>query len=149
VNSSRSRSPVAAALWDQRAFKQMVVRGYAPRLGVLRPLINTASMLLGHPRLPAVGSAISHAFVSHVATDPDQPQAMEMLIQLLQRSASSRGIDYLTLGFDARDPRLAHFRRAFRAREYVSRLYAVHWDDGADLARALDDRLIAPEVALL
>ena len=72
-----------------------------------------------------------------------------MLIRLFQASARSRGIDYLTLGFDARDTRLHHLRRTFRPREYISRLYAVHWDDGANLARQLDDRLLAPEVALL
>ena len=74
---------------------------------------------------------------------------METLIRLFQAFARVRGIDYVTLGFDARDPRLAHLRRAFRPREYVSRLYAVHWDDGADLAGQLDERLLAPEGALL
>jgi hypothetical protein len=33
------------------------------------------------------------------------------------------------------------------AREYVSRLYAVHWDDGG--VAELDGRLLASEVALL
>jgi hypothetical protein len=147
---SPAGDPVAcAALWDQRRIKQTIVHGYAPRLGALRPLINAAATLLGRPRLPAVGRAISHAFVSHIATDPDEPKSIETLIRHFQRAARSRGIDYLTLGFDARDPRLAHLRRAFRAREYVSRLYAVHWDDGAALACQLDERLLAPEVALL
>jgi len=40
-------------------------------------------------------------------------------------------------------------RKVLRPREYVSRLYVVHWDDGAELARSLDDRLLAPEVAIL
>ena len=39
-----------------------------------------------------------------------------------------------------RDPRLPILRRRFHAREYVSRLYVVHWDDGAELARSLDKR---------
>jgi hypothetical protein len=150
VAHSSDGAPIAcAALWDQHCMKQTVVRGYAPRLRALRPLINVAATLLGRPRLPAVGRAVSHAFVSHLATDPDQPNVTETLIRLLQRSARTRGIDYLTLGFDVRDPRLPNLRRALRPREYVSRLYAVHWDDGADLVRQLDDRFLAPEVALL
>jgi hypothetical protein len=73
-----------------------------------------------------------------------------VLVDLLHGPAHTRGIDYLTLGFDARDGRLAHLRTVFRPREYRSRLYAVHWDDeGAALARGLDGRLLAPEVALL
>jgi hypothetical protein len=138
-----------AAIWDQRSVKQTVVCGYAPRLRALRPLINAAALVLTRPRLPALGQAISHAFVSHLATDPSRPQDAQRLIQFLQCPARARGIDYLTLGLDARDPRLAHLRRAFRPREYRSRLYAVHWADGAELARNLDDRLLAPEVALL
>ena len=148
---SQDGTPVAcAAIWDQRAIKQTVVRGYANSTRWIRPLINLGSLLLSRPSLPRVGEPVSHAFVSHLAVDVLQPQLAELLFLLLQGPAHRRGIDYLTIGFDARDPRLGHFRRVFRPREYVSRLYAVHWDDdGAKLARALDDRTLAPEVALL
>ena len=74
----------------------------------------------------------------------------ELLLLLLHDPAQRLGVDYLTLGFDVRDPRLGHVRKVFRPREYVSRLYAVHWDDnGAEVAQHLDNRLLAPEVALL
>jgi hypothetical protein len=79
-----------------------------------------------------------------------QPEVIEQLVWLLHGPACTRRVDYLTLGLDARDPRLPHLRRAFRPREYRSRLYAVHWDDaGAAVAHSLDGRLLAPEVALL
>jgi len=150
IARSADGAPIAcAALWDQRCFKQTVVRGYAPFLRALRPLINASASLHGRPRLPGMGQPISHAFASHMATDPHQPNVTQTLIRLLQQSAQSRGIDYLTVGFDARDPRLTHLRRAYHPREYVSRLYAVHWDDGASIAEQLDDRFLAPEVALL
>jgi hypothetical protein len=148
---SRGGEPVAcAALWDQRAIKQTVVRGYVLALRRLRPFINLSAALLGRPRLPAVGQALSHAFVSHLATAADQPGHVEWLVRLLFGPAHSRGVDYLTLAFDDRDPRLPHLRSALRPREYASRLYAVHWPDGADAADGLDPtRLLAPEVALL
>jgi hypothetical protein len=31
----------------------------------------------------------------------------------------------------------------------LSRIYAAHWPDGAILAHSLDERLLAPEVAIL
>ena len=148
---SQDGTPVAcAAIWDQRAIKQTVVRGYANGLRWIRPLINLGAPILGRPSLPRVGEPVSHAFVSHMAVDMLQPHLAELLFLFLQGPAHRRGIDYLMIGFDARDPRLRHFRKVFRPREYVSRLYAVHWDDdGAKLAQGLDDRALAPEVALL
>jgi hypothetical protein len=144
-------APIAcAALWDQRPFKQTVVRRYAPALRRLRPLINAAAMILRRPRLPAVGRAVAHAYVSHLAADPSRPELTERLVRVLRSCAAARRIDFLTLGLDARDPRLPHLRRAFRPREYVTRLYAVHWDDGAAAARQIDPTLLfAPEVATL
>lgn len=138
-----------AAIWDQRSIKQTVVRGYAPHLRWFRPLINLGAAALCRPGLPRIGRPISQAFVSHLAVNPFQPQVAEWLILLLHGSAYARQIDYLTLGFDARDSRLAYLRKVFQPREYASRLYVVYWDDGAELAQSLDGRLLAPEVALL
>lgn len=147
---SMDGSPSAcAALWDQSAVKQVVVRGYAPRLRRARPLINLAAALMSRPGLPQIGEPISHAFVSHLAADPADPDSLKRIVLALMQTAHERRLDYLTVGFDARDPRLSHLRKTFRPREYSSRLYAVHWEDGAQLAESLDDRLLAPEVALL
>ncbi len=143
-------SPVAStAIWDQQRVKQTVLRGYSPQLRRMRPILNAGAILLGRPRLPAVGQPVSSAYISHVAGDLGQPDLVEQFIRLLHGPAQTLGIDYLLAGFDARDPRLQHLRRVFRPREYLSRLYAVYWDDGAELARSLDDRLLAPELALL
>ncbi|MDB5330830.1 MAG: hypothetical protein JWP03_1981 [Phycisphaerales bacterium] len=138
-----------AAIWDQRSVKQTVIRDYSPALRRLRPLLNVGAAILGRPRLPAPGRALAQAFASHVVADPHSPQLVHRLIQVLCETAHPRGIDYLVVGFDSRDARLALLRKAFRPREYVSRLYAVHWQDGAELASGLDGRLLAPEVALL
>src|SRR5262249_126803 len=144
------RNAVAcAALWDQRKFKQTVVRGYAPTLRRTRPLINFGAMLLNRAQLPAIGQSLSSAFVSHLACSANHPEFLEWFIELLHGPAHTRLIDYFLAGFDARDPRLGHLRKAFHARQYVSRIYAVYWEDGEALAKQLDNRLLAPEVALL
>jgi hypothetical protein len=147
---SNIETPVAcAAVWDQRAMKQNVVRGYSGALKWARPFFNLAATFLGMPRLPEIGAPLSHVYVSHLAASSDQPELTECLVNLLRAADSAHSADYLTIGFDSRDPRLAHLRRAFLGREYVSRIYVVHWEDGAELACKLDERLLAPEVATL
>ena len=139
----------AAALWDQRAFKQTVIRGYAPWLAMARPAVNVAARILGAPCLPAVGSTLAHAFVSHLAVDPEESGALIALIARLRISAAGRGIEFLTLGFAANDPRLASLRNHFRCREYRSRIYVVRWPALGGSAHELDGRCLGPELALL
>jgi hypothetical protein len=138
-----------AALWDQRAFKQTVIRGYAPALALARPLLNLAAQFTGGIRLPDVGESLAHAFVSHLAVAPDQPEALAKLIAMLRAVAARRGIEMLTMGFAANDPLLPIVQNHFRLREYRSRLYVVHWADCGGTARELDARILAPEAAWL
>jgi hypothetical protein len=137
----------SAALWDQRSFKQTVIRGYSPWLKLVRPCFNFFAPLLGEARLPAVGEVLNHAFVSHLAVSPDQPALLVGLLERLMSRASHQNIERLTLGFAANDPRLATVRQRFRGREYHSRLYSVRWPDEPRLE--LESRVCCPEVALL
>jgi hypothetical protein len=128
------------------------VRGYSGQVRWARPLVNFWAAMSGTPRLPQVGAPLSYAFISQLAVSPDQPdqpRLAEDLTNSLRNFALTHGIDFLLVGFDSRDPRLAYLRGVLRPREYVSRIYVVHWEDGAALAQSLDDRLLAPEVATL
>jgi len=143
------RVDAVAALWDQRGFKQTVVRGYTPWLARTRPVLNLATRLAGGTKLPAIGKLLSNAFASHVALGHHEPDTLIQLISALRACAAQRGVELLTLGFAANDPRMAVLRRNFRSREYHSRLYVVRWPGCGGAARDLDGRWIAPEVALL
>jgi len=152
-NNGADKPVACAALWDQRAFKQTVVNGYSQPLRALRPLFNAWAVLRRRPRLPGCGQAVAQAFVSHVAVAALEESAAplgELLRQLL-RCAPPRSLDYLCIGLDARDRRLAFLQSRFRCRKYTTRLYAVHLDEaGARLVGRLDpNALIGPEVGLL
>jgi len=138
-----------AALWDQRAFKQTVIRGYAPSLARARPLLNVIARFTGGARLPAIGETLANAYVTQLAADPDKPDRLIRLVNDLRGAATRRRIELLTLGFAANDPRLAVVRRHFRGREYRSRLYIVRWPDCGGTMAELDGRILAPEVAWL
>lgn len=147
---NRGDQPLAlAALWDQRGCKQTVIRGYTPWLALARPGFNVIARLLGEPRLPAPGQTLANALVSHLLADPEDQNAFVTLLADLQQVATERGIELLTLGFAANDPRLRVVRAHFRCRAYQSRLYVVTWPGIGQPAAELDDRVLAPEVALL
>lgn len=137
------------ALWDQSGFKQVVVRGYGPRLARWRPWINRLSPLLRTPRLPAPGEALPHASISHLAVDEDDPEVFRALVEAAYREARARRYVYVVIGLAARHPWLPWLRRRFRPRQYASTLYAVHWEDGAAAVAALDGRRPHVEVAFL
>lgn len=137
------------ALWDQRAFKQVVVRGYGGALLRFRRFVNLAAPLLGLPRLPDPGQALSQAYLSHVAVDGDAPAVFTALLDEALAGARARGIALVVAGFAAGHPLLHVARRRRRARAYESVLYAVHDDGGAEAVAALDGRALHVEVALL
>ena len=137
----------AAGLWDQRRFRQTVMRRYSRGLGCARPLINLAAKLLGVPPLPRAGGVLSHAFLSPLAIHAGYETWLIDLVAAFRRRAAARGIDYLTLALPSADYRLALLQRRFRCRAYASRIYRVQWPDQPEFA--LDARPILPDVALL
>ncbi|MGP8200778.1 MAG: hypothetical protein ACLQU4_14885 [Limisphaerales bacterium] len=145
----RGQIVACAALWDQRVFKQTVIRGYTLRLALLRPALNLTARITGGTRLPAVGQTLANVFVSHLSVAPDESDALIALTAELRSLAAQRQIELLTFGFAANDPRLATLRRSFRVREYHTRLYVVRWPGTGGTAGDLDARILAPETALL
>lgn len=134
-----------AALWDQRDFKQIVVRGYAPQISAVRPLINLSAKLFGTTHLPPVGSTLAFGFVSPVCCS--DPQLLIALIKSILPVAAERDFEFLTLGFAANDSRPAVIRSQFHCREYRTRLYQVNWDESDELI--LNNRPFLPEVVFL
>ena len=136
-----------AACWDQRRFKQVVVRGYAPRLARFRPALNLVFGLGGRPRLPAVGAELPLAYISHLAVDGDRAELALALIDALRRQCASGDVEALAVGFAIDHPLLPHVERHYPTRSYASRLYRVQWPGAPEFA--LDGRVPHLEVATL
>jgi hypothetical protein len=147
--TEEGRVIAGAALWDQRSYKQTVIRSYAPWLARARPALNFAARALGWLQLPQVNTVLPSAFVSHLAVAPGRPAALVQLLVRLRALAAQRKTQLLTLGFAANDPRLATVRKNFHCREYLTQLYLVHWPGIGNGASYLDSRVLSPEVALL
>ena len=137
------------ALWDQRSFKQTVIRSYARRLKAIRPVFNVVAPLLRRPRLPSPGAKLESAFLSHMAVAPDDPDTLVALIREACCHALERGLDYVMIAVAERNPLSAVIRKRFPCHSYVSMVYVVYWDDGESEASKLDGRLPHPEMAIL
>jgi hypothetical protein len=135
--------------WDQRSFKQVVVRGYSPALTRWRPLINVAAPWFGTPALPAVGESLALAYLSHAAVDDDRVDILTALANAACGDARAAGLDQVAIAFAAGNPLLEAVGRCFRHRKFVSILAVANWPDGDERLRSLDGRLPHPEVAVL
>ena len=131
-DGDRVRACVAA--WDQRRYKQVVVRGYGGAIGTFRPLVNVGLRLARRPRLPQVGEPLDLGFLSHVAVDDDDPALLRPLVDAARRAAHRRDLAYLSVGFARRNPLAEVARLATGARVLESILYLVgrredvdHW----------------------
>jgi hypothetical protein len=98
-------------LWDQSAYKQTVVQGYAGLLGRARPLYNAGARLLGAQALPPPGAPIRHAYASFVCVANDDPAVFDALLRRALDLAAARRHAYLMVGLSARDPLLPVARR--------------------------------------
>ena len=141
------RLSAVVALWDQRPFKQSVIRDYKPWMRAARPVYNLLAPLLNMPRLPAEGQPVRAAWLSHLAVDQDDLGETLAVVCAAAAAARAAGLESVMLGLAASDPRVEPLKRALKPIVYHSALYTVDWRDGA--ADTLDDRPDYPEVALI
>lgn len=120
------RIVAAGGVWDQAAWRQTVVAGYAGALDWGRGLVNAAAWLAGRPGLPAVGERLRQACVHPlaVAVDASEGEVGE-LFGKLEACAARRGVEWLVASVAAEDGLRAVLKRRAGAREYATRLYEV------------------------
>jgi hypothetical protein len=135
-------------LWDQSAYKQDVVRAYSGWVKLAVPLYNASAPWLGRPRLPKPGERIRSGYAVFTCVDQDAPSVFEDLLDATLGRAAARGLDYVLMGLDQRDPLF----RAARERShmpYHSRLFLAEWPHGGHLHARLDSRPSYVEIATL
>lgn len=136
------------ALWDQRAFRQTVIRGYPGWLAVARPFLNAASRFLFTPKLPSVGMPLAHAFLSPLALASEAEGLLPEIVMALLLPAAARGLEFVTLALPATDPRLRTLRRRFLTQTWRSRLYRVDFSE--QRSSSIDSSVpCLPDVAFL
>jgi hypothetical protein len=150
VQVARRNGSIAGlmGLWDQSAYKQNVVHSYAGWMKLALPLYNAGAHWLQRPRLPKAGEKIRNGYAAFVCIAHDDAALFGELLTATLRRAAARGLDYLLLGLDTRDPLLAAARKRPHIL-YRSRLYLAEWPEGGHLHARLDDRPSYVEIATL
>lgn len=123
----------ACGIWDQSAYKQVRVAGYAPWLQALRPLLNAGLSLAGYPALPAPGASLAPRTLAFTAIQEDDPEVLQDLLRVVLAEAPT----LLLVGLHERDP-LAVALREWVTLPYPARLCWVCWDDGLEPFRGID-----------
>jgi hypothetical protein len=129
------------ALWDQRAFKQVVAQRYRQPLGMLRPAYNLYARLFRQVPLPRAGDALAQTFLAFLALgDAALPHIEALIADALSHCCTPVAV----LGLHARHPLLQAIDQ-FKPIRYPARVYAVTLGTGVEL----DARAVQPEAALL
>lgn len=147
VVREQGRIIAAGIVWDQRAFRQTVVMGYDAMLTALRPVVNAAAMVRRAPRLPAPRTVLAQGTLL-AASASDASGWMRLLPRLRDRAAA-RGLSWIALTLDRRDPAVGLLRRLTRARRYPTTLYEVSFPGIPGFRSPWDSRLMGPEAGLL
>ena len=137
-----------AALWDQSAYKQTVVRRYSRGLRFGRPVHDAISRISGGRSLPAIGEAVHHVNASFICTEGNSPEVFGATLRRLYNEAAARGYAYLSVGLDSRDP-LLPVAKSYPHISYPSNLFTVCFDEAGEFHAKLDGRLPHIEIAAL
>jgi len=143
-----SRVVGCLALWDQNAFKQTVVRGYAGLLKRFRKTINLLTPLGAWPSLPEPGARLNQCYACFLAIDDDHPGIFAALLRAFHNEAVRRKYAYFIIGLAEANP-LRPIAAAYRPIEYVSQIYLAAWPDGLGEIAKVDGRLPGLEIAIL
>ncbi len=135
-----------AALWDQSAYKQLLITGYAPALRVALPLLRPLARWTTGLRLPRAGSELKVAHLAFPCLKSDDPTVLRALLGQAGRRLQDGGADCLLLGFMQDDPLRP---KDIAGVSYESLAYLACYDDSEARCRAIieDGRPLHVEVA--
>lgn len=139
------------AVWDQRSYRQAVVRSYPAAVATLRPLLNAAAPLLRTPPFPAMNVPINMAALSHIAVaQGDEAERTFMaLVDAALDQAWRRGFRTAMIGLETDGGWHRALAGRHRCVSYETQLFLVHWPDDNAVLPTSTDRPVYPEVALL
>lgn len=130
-----------AALWDQRAFKQIVARRYRRPIGTMVPAYNAYAKVFRRIPLPRPGQMLEQTFIAFLAL---ADEALAQGTSLLQDLLSHCDTPVASLGLHAAHPLVPELRK-LKPMHYAARVYSVSFGERPDL----DPRPVQPEAALL
>lgn len=134
------------ALWDQRKFKQTVVRGYHFPLNIIRQPYNLFASLSGRVALPAIGEQINYIFIAFLALDETVKTECKVILSSALDLVKTRNADMAMLGLSTQNP-IVNELTPLPKQPYYTCIESVTWSTHSSFD--LDDRAVQPEIAIL
>ncbi|MCS7305586.1 MAG: hypothetical protein NZ602_10825 [Thermoguttaceae bacterium] len=137
-----------AALWNQSAFRQLILEGYRGWRRLLQGLGQRVRKFLGKPPEYQPGQQIPYRFLSFLAVQDDRRDVVRALVGSLCQQASEAGAKAVLIGLHEKDPLLTALWQ-FRPYVHCRRLYLVYWEDGIQFRHSLEEMVPYVELATL
>lgn len=138
------------AVWDQRAFRQIVIDGYRAPLNRLRVLYNLWASLTRGQELPPSGHRLEQVFLAFMALRPDAYSEAAPIVEDALFHAKNTGARTALLGVSPSSPLYADLRSSLGPRIYRTRIESVTLRPDSDPTPLFDQNaVVQPEVALL
>ena len=134
------------ALWDQRAIKQTVVRGYRFPLGLLRKPYNLYAKLTRRVALPQINKQIDYIFIAFLAVEKKSADLFNDIIQTALYLIGKRKSQIGMLGLSADNPYSA-ILQTYPKQTYHTCIESVTWPKQAQ--PKWNNLPVQPEIAIL
>lgn len=125
--------------WDQKPFRQQVLHGYTPLLGLTRPIYNLWAAWRGMVQLPRPGDILKSRLAALPLVADDDPTIFTALLQKILGNPHPQTDDFLLVGLHDSDPLLPVLQQT-PARWYNTNLYLVYWPNDKPPTSLLDGR---------
>ncbi len=135
-------------IWSQGNFKQTVVSDYSIGLKLLRVPWNLVSSILDIPKLPGPGKYLNYFYTGLIAVKNNDKYIFKILIEKVRDVGRKAKFDFMISGLHERDG-LNSVIESYRGYKLKTRIFIVHYDDGLDTFKQLDDRIPYLEVGTL
>lgn len=135
------------AIWDQRKFKQTVVRGYRFPLDRLTGLYNLYAAITKRASLPGVGEKLEQVYLSFVAVDENYQHLFLDVLQDALYKVKQKNSIIAVIGLSSENPLTEIIEQHFHVHSYKTCIEKVTWQDHAEFV--LNSRRVQPEIAIL
>lgn len=129
------------AIWDQSAYKQVVVRGYHPLVRFVRPFYNACASMSGRVALPRLNARLDQSFIAFAAFST---VARSRAVQLLREALSFCRSSTAVIGVNVDNP-LLHALLTLKPVQYTTHIYSVSWHAEPPAWSSM----VQPEIAIL
>jgi len=137
-----------AAFWDQTLFKQTQVSGYSNMMKIFRVPWNVLSFICDRPPLPRPGNPLHYFYAGLIAVKDNNEEIFSVLLERLREEGRARGFHFMTCGLHEKDS-LNSVLDKYSGFKLCTRIFIVHFDDGAGVFNQIDDRVPYLEVGTL